>query len=63
MDCTGLKEGGQPMCYGRMDVFPINFIPFLPKENDITPCRGVAMGFTLFKLDMFKDKRFPSTFV
>lgn len=52
-------EGGQPMCYGKTDVFPINFIPFIPKENTVTSCRGIAMGFSLFKLDMFKDKRFP----
>lgn len=52
-------EGGQPMCYGKPEVFPVNFIPFLPSDTTITPCRGVAMGFTLFKLNMFKDKRLP----
>lgn len=52
-------EGGQPMCYGKLDTFPINFIPFLPQAETITPCRGIAMGFSLYKLDMFKDKRLP----
>src|SRR5690349_3658527 len=25
-------EGGMPMCYGSPEVFPINFIPQIPKE-------------------------------
>jgi hypothetical protein len=52
-------EGGQPMCYGRPNQFPMNFIPFLPEPETITPCRGIAMGFSLFKIEMFKDKRLP----
>lgn len=52
-------EGGQPMCYGKADAFPVNFIPFLPQAESITPCRGIAMGFSLFKMDMFKDPRLP----
>lgn len=55
-------EGGQPMCYGRMDEFPVNFKPFLPLTEDITPCRGTAMGFTLYKMDVFKDSRIPRPF-
>ena len=27
------------------------------KPNDIVECNGMGMGFTLFKLDLFKDKR------
>lgn len=52
-------EGGQPMCYGRPEQFPVNFIPFLPEAGTVTPCRGIAMGFSLFKLEMFKDARLP----
>tara|TARA_R110000868_G_scaffold368036_2_gene630982 strand:- start:144 stop:866 length:723 start_codon:yes stop_codon:yes gene_type:complete len=52
-------EGGQPMCYGRVTDFPINFIPFLPNPESVTPCKGIAMGFSLYKLEMFKDKRLP----
>ena len=52
-------DGGQPMCYGRADVNPVNFIPFSPADNTITPCRGIAMGFSLYKTEMFKDKRLP----
>lgn len=52
-------DGGQPMSYGMKNGQPINFIPFLPPENSITPCYGIAMGFSLFKMSMFKDPRMP----
>lgn len=45
---------GQPMIYGSPDVHPRNFIPQLPVVNAVQPCNGLGMGFTLFKLDMFK---------
>lgn len=51
--------GGQPMCYGAPDQFPRNFIPQIPKPEDITHCNGLGMGFTLFKMEMFKDARLP----
>lgn len=51
-------HGGQPMCYGNVSQ-PINFIPFIPKEDAPTPCYGIAMGFSLFKTEMFKDMRLP----
>lgn len=44
--------GGQPMCYGNPNVFPINFIPQVPLPEAVTRCNGLGMGFTLFKLDM-----------
>jgi len=53
-------EGGQPMCYGKPETFPFNFFPFIPPAESITQCRGIAMGFSLFKMEMFKDKRLPS---
>lgn len=55
-------EGGQPMCYGRPSQFPVNFIPFLPHPEEITPCRGIAMGFSLYKMDMFKNPALPKPF-
>ena len=51
-------EGGQPMCYGDPNVMPLNFIPQVPQAETVTPCNGLGMGFTLFRLEMFKDKRF-----
>jgi hypothetical protein len=52
--------GGQPMCYGRPG--SMNFIPFEPPAESITPCNGIAMGFSLFKIDMFKDPSLPKPF-
>jgi hypothetical protein len=52
-------ELGQPMCYGDPNVFPVNFIPFLPQVNEVAECRGLGMGFTLFKMEMFKNQNIP----
>lgn len=51
-------ELGQPMCYGNPNAIPLNFIPQIPEPNSITECNGLGMGFTLFRLEMFKDERF-----
>jgi hypothetical protein len=51
-------EAGQPMCYGDPAEMPVNFIPRIPQLDTITPCNGLGMGFTLFRLEMLKDKRF-----
>jgi len=51
-------EGGQPMCYGDPKVMPMNFVPQIPQPDAVTPCNGLGMGFTLFRLEMLKDKRF-----
>lgn len=51
---------GQPMCYGDTRNPVVNFIPFVPEALGVaTRCYGLGMGFTLFKLDMFKDPRLP----
>lgn len=50
---------GQPMCYGNPHDFPINFIPRVPLPESVTQCNGLGMGFTLFKLDMFKKMKKP----
>lgn len=51
-------EMGQPMCYGDPRVMPLNFIPQVPPPDSVTPCNGLGMGFTLFRMEMFKDSRF-----
>jgi hypothetical protein len=51
-------EAGQPMCYGDPSVMPLNFIPQIPKTDTVTPCNGLGMGFTLFRMEMLKDPRF-----
>ena len=52
-------ECGQPMCYGDPAAFPKNFIPQIPVPNSLTPCNGLGMGFTLFKLDVFRNENLP----
>lgn len=52
-------HGGQPMCYGPPNVFPVTFAPFLPNPNTVQPCRGLGMGFTLFSMKMLRDKNLP----
>jgi len=53
---------GKPMCYGKHDVFPVNFVPFMPEPDTVTRCNGLGMGFTLFKLEMFKNKKLKKPF-
>lgn len=52
-------HGGQPMIYGDPKSIPMSFIPQIPQENTIQPCCGLGMGFTLFKLNIFKDPAIP----
>jgi hypothetical protein len=52
-------EEGQPMIYGNPQVFPRNFMPQIPLENQLQPANGLGMGFNLFKMDIFKDDRLP----
>jgi len=55
-------EGGQPMIYGDPKVFPKNFIPQLPRPETVQECNGLGMGFTLFKISMFRAPRLPKPF-
>lgn len=55
-------EGGQPMIYGDPKAIPLNFIPQIPQPETIQECNGLGMGFTLFKLSIFKDPRIPRPF-
>lgn len=50
--------GGQPMIYGSPEGI-LGFAPQVPIPDAIQPCRGLGMGFTLFKLDLFRDKKIP----
>lgn len=52
-------QEGRPMCYGRPDIQPLNFVPFEPQPNAVTPCNGLGMGATMFKMEMFKNKKKP----
>lgn len=46
---------GQPMIYGDPREMPKNFRPQIPVPDAIQECNGLGMGFTLFKIKMFKD--------
>ena len=52
-------EGGQPMIYGAPSTLPKNFIPCRPQTDALQACNGLGMGFTLFKLDIFKKMPYP----
>lgn len=45
---------GQPMIYGNPNSMPKDFVPQLPVPDSIQPCNGLGMGFTLFKIEMFR---------
>jgi hypothetical protein len=47
-------EGGQPMIYGDPNEKPLNFRPQFPIENAIQRTNGLGMGFTLFRMDVFR---------
>jgi hypothetical protein len=47
-------ELGAAMIYGDPKVMPKNFIPQIPRAGEIQPACGLGMGFTLFRLSMFK---------
>lgn len=51
-------EGGQPMIYGDTKGM-LNFIPQVPRVDTIQECRGLGMGFTLWKLDIFRTLAAP----
>jgi hypothetical protein len=55
-------EAGQPMIYGDPKAIPLNFIPQIPLTDTIQPCNGLGMGFTLFKMDIFKDPKIEKPF-
>ncbi len=50
---------GQPMIYGNPNEMPLNFIPQLVQPNTIQRCNGLGMGFTLFRMSIFKKLEKP----
>jgi len=52
-------ECGQPMIYGDPKVMPKNYIPQIPRIEEIQECNGLGMGFTLFRLGMFRKLKKP----
>lgn len=52
----GKGECGQPMIYGDINDPEENYRPMMPVKEQIVPCYGTGMGFTLFELSQFKNK-------
>lgn len=50
-------EAGVPMIWGDPKL-PGTYIPQPPIKDSIQECNGLGMGFTLFRLDMFKNPGF-----
>jgi hypothetical protein len=50
-------EGGVPMIWGDPKE-PGSFVPQPPQIDTVQECNGLGMGFTLFRLDMFKNPGF-----
>lgn len=51
-------EGGVAQIWGNPNEHPLNFKPQPPDlTGGLKECNGTGMGFTLFRLDMFKDER------
>jgi len=48
-------EGGFPMIYGDITDPEINQRPIIPNKDRIRWCYGTGMGFTLFKIQQFRD--------
>jgi len=52
-------ESGQPMIYGNPNETPLNFVPQIPIPETLQHCNGLGMGFTLFRMSVFKRLEKP----
>jgi hypothetical protein len=52
-------ECGQPMIYGNPSIQPLNFVPQQPILETLQRCNGLGMGFTLFRMSLFKKMPKP----
>lgn len=50
-------EGGVPQIWGDPNDPMMNYRPQMPEEGKLIECCGTGMGFNLWRLKMFKDKR------
>lgn len=50
-------EGGQPQIWGNPKEFPMNFKPQPPVPGELVECNGIGMGFSVWKIDTFKDPK------
>ena len=52
-------HGGQPQIWGDPKDPVLNFRPQLPVPESLVECCGTGMGFNLWRMKMFADKRLP----
>lgn len=50
-------EGGSASIWGDPRNEPFDFRPQMPVPGELVECCAVSMGFTVFRLEMFKDPR------
>lgn len=48
---------GQPQIWGNPKEFPLNYKPQPPVPGELVECNGVGMGFSAYRLNMFKDQK------
>lgn len=52
-------EAGMPMVYGHPKSMPKSFAPQIPSVDAVEEWNGLGMGFTLFKIDIFRKLKPP----
>lgn len=50
-------EGGQPQIWGNPKEFPMNFKPQPPVPGELVECNGIGMGFSSWRMEIFKDEK------
>lgn len=53
--CKG--PGGAPHIWGDITDPIVNYRPVMPRAGELIECYGTSMGFNLWRMDMFRDKR------
>lgn len=53
--CKG--PGGAPHIWGDITDPVVNYRPVMPRAGELVECYGTSMGFNLWRMEMFKDKR------
>jgi hypothetical protein len=50
-------ETGVPMIFGNPKSLDLSYRPQIPEVDAAQECRGIAMGFALWDIELFRDKR------
>tara|TARA_R110000868_G_scaffold220418_4_gene471640 strand:- start:6513 stop:7253 length:741 start_codon:yes stop_codon:yes gene_type:complete len=59
--CKG-ADNIAPHIWGEISDPVVNYRPQPPKAGELVECYGLSMGFTLYRMSMFKDKRIARPF-